>query len=78
MKIVMRHFAAKANQGHGQPAVLLQLLGWDGLASIQLGSPPQFLSARQAGEGLEFGAHSLVRKEQSMDIGRDQMEDPML
>lgn len=72
MKTVMRHFVAKANQGRDQPVALLQLLRWDGLAPIQC------LSAGQADEGQEFGAHSLVRKEQSMDVGRDQMEDPML
>lgn len=39
----------------------------------------QFLSAgRVGGDGLKFGAHSLVRKEQSMDVGRDRMEDAML
>lgn len=39
----------------------------------------QFLSARQVGgDELKFGACSLVRKEKSMDTGRDQMEDPML
>lgn len=53
--------------------------GWDGFAPIQLGSSPQFLSVGLAGgDRLELGAHSLVRKKQSMDVGRDQMGDPML
>lgn len=80
MNIVMRDFAAELNQGHSQPAVLLMLLGWDGFAPVHLDSLPQFLSAGQAGgDGLEFGTHTVGRKEeQSMDERRDQREDSML
>lgn len=77
MKIIMRHFAAEADQGRGQSAALLQLLGWMGLSQFSWALLPT-LAAGQAGDGLELGAHSLVRKKQCMVVGRDQMEDPML
>lgn len=77
MKIIMRHFAAEADQGRGQSAALLRLLGWMGLSQFSWALLPT-LSAGQAGDGLELGAHSLVRKEQCMVVGRDQMEDPLL
>lgn len=34
MTIIMRHFAAEADQGRGQSAALLQLLGWMGLSQF--------------------------------------------
>lgn len=38
---------------------------WDGFVPVQQDSSPWFLSARWAGDGLEFGTHSLARKKQS-------------
>lgn len=79
MKTVMRDFAVESTQGHGQPAALLLFMGVGWVCPHSVGLFSQFLSAGQAGgDGLKSGAHSPVRKEQSMDIGRDRMEDPIL
>lgn len=77
MKIVMRHFAAEANQSHNKPAALLQLLRvrWVCPSLAGFFSPVSICKTGwlDAGVGSTFSGQEDA---ELMDLEKDQMEDP--